>query len=361
MPLVKTSTHDLPAMLDKLISHLPSMKAAKMRSIADIKKHGKVGYDTAVKVAADAGQLRARAAAKAKGTTGKGAGTESAAGGQIAAAKWDELKKELLALGDQNFALPFNQRYLVLHVNKDTMVPTSASFAKLKEELKYVLPSLTLKLSCLEALPCTHLPHPTFTTRSHPLGEELTKELESYEDEDMSDYLDSGDYFTASPWGEKDAQEARERSDEVPVPMEPLDDGAPPPEPAVAVDEPAVAVALDEPVAVKPADEPAGEPAGVPAALRPRPPKATTPAAGTVPAAAVDLTAGGNRKRNRQSRAGTGTGAPKGRPRADAADKAADKADKAAVSKLQQDSKLLREENARLARGALLGVHLNYI
>ena len=181
----------------------------------------------------------------------------------------------------------------------------------------------------------------------------------------MSDYLDSGDYFKASPWGEKDAQEARARSDEVPVPMEPLDEGAPPPEPAVAVDEPAVAVALDEPVAVEPADEPAGEPAGAPAALRPRPPKATTPAAGTVPAAAVDLTAGGNRKRNRQSRAGTGTGAPRGRPRADAADKAADKADKAAdkaataVSKLQQDSKLLREENARLARGALLGVHLN--
>jgi hypothetical protein len=159
VPLVKTSTHDLPAMLDKLISHLPSMKAAKMRSIADIKKHGKVGYDTAVKVAADAGQLRARAAAKAKGTTGKGTGTESAAGGQMAAVKWDELKKELLALGDQNFALPFNQRYLVLHVNKDTMVPTSASFAKLKEELKYVLPSQTLELSCLSK------PFPALTSR----------------------------------------------------------------------------------------------------------------------------------------------------------------------------------------------------
>jgi hypothetical protein len=179
----------------------------------------------------------------------------------------------------------------------------------------------------------------------------------------MSSYLDMH-LFKPSPWGKKDAQEARERSVPMAVPMEPLDDFAPPPEPAVAVDEPAVAVALDEPVAVEPADEPAGEPAGVPAgALRPRPPKATTPAAGTVPAAAVDLTAGGNRKRNRQSR---GTGAPKGRPRADAAaDKAADKADKAAdkaataVSKLQQDSKLLREENARLARGALLGVHLN--
>ena len=159
VPLVKTTTHDLPAMLDKLISHLPSMKAAKMRSIAEIKKHGKGGYVNAVKVAADAGQLRARAAAKAKGTTGKGTGTESAAGGQIAAAKWDELKKELVALGDQNFALPFNQRYLVLYLDKETMMPKPASFAKLKEELKYVLPSQTLELSCLSK------PFPALTSR----------------------------------------------------------------------------------------------------------------------------------------------------------------------------------------------------
>ena len=53
-PLEKTATHDLPALLDKLLSHCPSFKHALVRSTADMKKHSALDYGKAAQRACDA-------------------------------------------------------------------------------------------------------------------------------------------------------------------------------------------------------------------------------------------------------------------------------------------------------------------
>ena len=57
-PLEKTATHDLPALLDKLLSHCPSFKHALVRSTADMKKHSALDYGKAAQRACDAGCMR---------------------------------------------------------------------------------------------------------------------------------------------------------------------------------------------------------------------------------------------------------------------------------------------------------------
>ena len=51
-PVVNTDSHRrLRAQLDKLISHLPTLRAAKIRSIADLEKFAQMGYEKSIKAA----------------------------------------------------------------------------------------------------------------------------------------------------------------------------------------------------------------------------------------------------------------------------------------------------------------------
>ena len=128
---------DAHGMADKLISHLPSFKAAKIKSICDAKKHSEAGYEIAIKAAVVAGEDLERKAAAGKGKS-SGAQKESSGGGSEAKAKWAEVKTALLETHVGNLRLPFDQRYLVLLIDKETGKPTEDGIKQLKLKLKYV-------------------------------------------------------------------------------------------------------------------------------------------------------------------------------------------------------------------------------
>ena len=138
-PLVDTTTHKtLRATVDKFISHCSTFRAAKMRSIACMKKHAGLGFAKAVTVALIAGEDIERKAAADKGKKAK-AKAPSKGCGEDAQKKWAACKEALLALTADGIALPFEKRHLELRVEA-TGKPT--------EE---VLKDLKLKLACAPA------------------------------------------------------------------------------------------------------------------------------------------------------------------------------------------------------------------
>ena len=134
---------DVRAMIDKLIAHLPSFKAAKIRSIHEARLHSEGGYEAGIRAALVAGEASDRKAASKKGQS-SGAQKESAGGGGEAKKKWESLKVALLETHVGNFKLPFKQRYLELRIDKDTGIPTEAGITQLKLQLRYVPHSLPL-------------------------------------------------------------------------------------------------------------------------------------------------------------------------------------------------------------------------
>ena len=137
---------NIRGMADKLISHLPSFKAAKIKSIADAHKYSEAGYERAIKAAVVAGEDLERKAAAGKGKS-SGAQKESEGGGTDAKTKWAEVKTALLETHVGNLKLPFDQRYLELLIDKDTGKPTVDGIKQLKLKLKYVA-CMDLPLTC---------------------------------------------------------------------------------------------------------------------------------------------------------------------------------------------------------------------
>ena len=134
--LENTTTHpQLKAMLDKLLSHCPTFKAAKIKSASEMAARQSWGYVRMIKAALLAGEDLERKAAAAKGKAAKDKG-ESAGGGNDAKKKWLELTKSLVALKDENVTLPFDKRYLVLCVDLETGKPTTETTATLNTFLQ---------------------------------------------------------------------------------------------------------------------------------------------------------------------------------------------------------------------------------
>ena len=150
-PLEKTATHDLPSMLDKLLSHCPTFRRAGIKSAKELRNYAAAGYEKAVKAACLAGEGLARAAANDKGTATRGKQNEGPGGGAEAKEKWTALRDKLLGQKKSNVALPFEQRYLIMPVDAE-MKPTTDGIAQLKEQLKYAVPCRTLPASLI----CSH-------------------------------------------------------------------------------------------------------------------------------------------------------------------------------------------------------------
>ena len=126
---------DVHAMIDKLLAHLATFKAAKIRSISEARLHSEAGYEAGIRAAVVAGEFFDRKAASKKGKS-SGAQKESEGGGDDAKKKWEELKRALLETHGGNFSLPFKQRYLELRIDKDTGIPTEAGVIQLKRQLE---------------------------------------------------------------------------------------------------------------------------------------------------------------------------------------------------------------------------------
>ena len=114
--LENTSTHKLRDLLDKLISHTPTFRWAKIKSIREIDKHVANSYEKNVKVALLAGELRERKLADDKGVS-SGDANESSGGGKDSMEKWAALGQKLLEMKDANYALPFEKRFLIMPVD----------------------------------------------------------------------------------------------------------------------------------------------------------------------------------------------------------------------------------------------------
>ena len=143
--LENTATHALRDMVSKLISHLPTFKAAMIKSVPDAEKYSKAGFEACMKKALFAGQAADRKAAKDKGKTSRDT-RESVGGGNEAKEKWETLEKELLAMPG-NVALPMEQRYLVVPIDKTTSMPTVEGLVQLKSQLECVLAELAASLT----------------------------------------------------------------------------------------------------------------------------------------------------------------------------------------------------------------------
>ena len=133
--LENTTTHPhLKAQFDKFLSHCPTFRASKIRCAADIYQTESWGFEKTIKVALLAGEDLERKEAAKKAKAAKDRRVSHGAGAD-AKAKWAELKKELLMMSDENFVLPFHQRYIELEVDPETWRPTMASMAMLEERL----------------------------------------------------------------------------------------------------------------------------------------------------------------------------------------------------------------------------------
>jgi hypothetical protein len=129
-----TATHRLREMLDKFISHSPTFKAAKIKSVADMRKYADLGYEASIKASIIAGEDLERKAAKAKGASSRD-NNESHGGGDEARQKWALLKTALLETHVGNLKLPFAQRYIELRIDEHCKA-TPAVVAELKTKLR---------------------------------------------------------------------------------------------------------------------------------------------------------------------------------------------------------------------------------
>ena len=170
-----TATHALKSLLDKFLSHCPTFKAAKIRSIAQLVSHSEAGFVPCMKKALLAGEDLDRKAAAQKGKSSRDK-NESGGGGAEAKEKWASIEKLLLESPETTCTLPFNRRYLELHVDKTTFQLTAESIHSVKGTLKYAILPSRLPSHLPSRLPShlpSHLAIHTSQCRDHPHEREL--------------------------------------------------------------------------------------------------------------------------------------------------------------------------------------------
>ena len=136
VPLKDTETHPLTALADKLMSHLPTFAAAKIKDGKGAAKWCVNTFTHNIKFVVDASEVEERKRAKEKSTTAKDKeGVESAAGGVAAKAVWTERKSCMLAMSPY-YRDSMAERFIVIELNEATGQPAEATVVKLRDDLK---------------------------------------------------------------------------------------------------------------------------------------------------------------------------------------------------------------------------------
>ena len=131
-----TTTHPhLLATLDKFISHCAMFKNVGIRSSAQLRARADLGYVKTITKAVTHGEQLDRKAAQLKAKTAKDK-KESTGGGADANTKWATLKTVLLETHVGNFDLAFEQRYLELPIDTETIKPTPEGMVELQARLE---------------------------------------------------------------------------------------------------------------------------------------------------------------------------------------------------------------------------------
>ena len=138
VPLEKSVTHDFKALAEKLMSHMPTFSAHKIRSPKDVEKWCDNTFMYNVKAVIDASEVDDRKRAKEKSVTARDAsGTESAALGLAAKKLWSD-RKQSLAAAAPFYDDEFQDRFIVIELDGTTGQPTESAIEQVRLELKCV-------------------------------------------------------------------------------------------------------------------------------------------------------------------------------------------------------------------------------
>lgn len=129
-PLTNTDSHKLKDLTDKLISHIPSFKLAKLRSIKDVLAMDHLEARRIFCRALDAGEMRERKAASSKGKTCGDTG-ESVAGGRDAGTKIAALKTKWLP-GTKYYEVDIEDRFISVTLSGSKLIAEAIDEAKSK-------------------------------------------------------------------------------------------------------------------------------------------------------------------------------------------------------------------------------------
>ena len=137
VPLVNTDTHkNLQAEVDKMLSHLPSFAAVKIKSFKDTVKWCGNSFNANVKSVMDASEMEERKRAKDKSSDARdSARGTSIAGGEVAAKLWGERKSCLLTAAPF-YGDSFKDRFLSVKLDGATGQPTEDTVKEMYEFIR---------------------------------------------------------------------------------------------------------------------------------------------------------------------------------------------------------------------------------
>ena len=136
--LENTETHPLKDLADKLIAHMPTFAAHKIKSSKEMKAWCARTFEKNIKAVVNASELAERKRAAAKSATARdAAATESVAGGRAAKEKWEERKK-LLLLAEPYYKDSFEDRFIVIELDEATQQPTEKTLTEIRADLACV-------------------------------------------------------------------------------------------------------------------------------------------------------------------------------------------------------------------------------
>ena len=132
--LKKTDSHDLPAMVDHLMSFMPSFQNVKIKGITDAKKYCEEhSFEKNAGLVLLAMEKNERKIAKEKGARSREA-ADSVAGGQDAGARWRKAGDALKSMAEY-YGAPFEKRFILIAVGEDGQ-PTAEAVEAVKADFK---------------------------------------------------------------------------------------------------------------------------------------------------------------------------------------------------------------------------------